>query len=99
MKLSLNDKDNKRVCQLDNDAALLGSYPIEDNMIVHVSFTAVTGVLGCGFTVQILFMFLTDPLKLLNNELKHDIGDPTSSVSQVCSKLILGCYKEKSCQC
>ncbi|XP_071080298.1 tubulin-folding cofactor B-like [Haliotis cracherodii] len=36
MKLSLNDKDNKRVCQLDNDAALLGSYPIEDNMIVHV---------------------------------------------------------------
>ncbi|XP_046578955.1 tubulin-folding cofactor B-like [Haliotis rubra] len=36
MKLSLNDKDNKMVCQLDNEAALLGSYPVEDNMIIHV---------------------------------------------------------------
>ncbi|XP_062579388.1 tubulin-folding cofactor B-like [Saccostrea cucullata] len=36
MKLEVYDADNKLVCKLDNDDALLGSYPIEDGMRIHV---------------------------------------------------------------
>ncbi|XP_076441926.1 tubulin-folding cofactor B-like [Babylonia areolata] len=35
MKLSAYDKDNKLVCHLDNDDALLGSYPIDSGMKIH----------------------------------------------------------------
>lgn len=37
MKLELYNKENKLVCPLDNDGALLGSYPIEDGMRIHVN--------------------------------------------------------------
>lgn len=37
MKLEVYDRDNKLVCKLDNDNALLGSYPIDDGMRIHVS--------------------------------------------------------------
>ncbi|KAL5009224.1 hypothetical protein ScPMuIL_014805 [Solemya velum] len=37
MKLELFDKENKRVCILDNDDAMLGSYPVEDGMRIHVT--------------------------------------------------------------
>ena len=37
MKLEAYDRDNKLVCKLDNDGALLGSYPIDDGMIIHAS--------------------------------------------------------------
>jgi tubulin-specific chaperone B len=30
-------KDDSFVCRLDNNDALLGSYPIDDNMRLHVS--------------------------------------------------------------
>lgn len=36
MKLSAHDKDNKLVCDLDNEDALLGSYPIDSGMRIHV---------------------------------------------------------------
>lgn len=36
MQLELFTKDNKLVCPLNNDEALLGSYPIEDGMRLHV---------------------------------------------------------------
>lgn len=36
MKLSAFDKENKLVCCLDNDDALLGSYPIDSGMRIHV---------------------------------------------------------------
>lgn len=36
MKLELYDKDNKLVCKFDNDDALLGSYPADDGMRLHV---------------------------------------------------------------
>ncbi|KAK7103366.1 tubulin-folding cofactor B-like [Littorina saxatilis] len=36
MKLFAYDKENKLVCALDNDDALLGSYPIDSGMILHV---------------------------------------------------------------
>lgn len=37
MKLEAYDRDNKLVCKLDDNNALLGSYPIDDGMIIHVS--------------------------------------------------------------
>lgn len=36
MKLSVLDKDSKYVCNLDNDDALLGSYPVDSGMKIHV---------------------------------------------------------------
>ena len=39
MQLEVYDKDDKVVCQLDNDEALLGSYPIDDGMRIHVGTT------------------------------------------------------------
>lgn len=36
MKLSVLDKDNKFVCNLDNDETLLGSYPVDSGMKIHV---------------------------------------------------------------
>ncbi|XP_063621930.1 tubulin-folding cofactor B [Cydia splendana] len=36
MKLKLFDSKNNYVCDIDNDNALLGSYPIDDGMRIHV---------------------------------------------------------------
>ncbi|KAK7488664.1 hypothetical protein BaRGS_00020117 [Batillaria attramentaria] len=36
MKLSVLDKDNKFICNLDNDESLLGSYPVDSGMKIHV---------------------------------------------------------------
>ncbi|KAH3875072.1 hypothetical protein DPMN_038334 [Dreissena polymorpha] len=36
MRLELYTNENRLVCQLDNDLAMLGSYPIEDGMRIHV---------------------------------------------------------------
>ena len=36
MQLEVYNKDNELVCRLDNDEALLGSYPIDDGMRIHV---------------------------------------------------------------
>lgn len=36
MKLELYDKENKLICKMDNNEAMLGSYPIEDGMRIHV---------------------------------------------------------------
>lgn len=36
MELEIYDKDDKLVCQLTNNDALLGSYPIDDGMRLHV---------------------------------------------------------------
>lgn len=36
MKLSVYNKDNQLVCDVDNDDALLGSYPIDSGMRIHV---------------------------------------------------------------
>jgi hypothetical protein len=41
MKLELRSKDNKLVCEMANDDVMLGSYPVEDNMIIHVSMVFV----------------------------------------------------------
>lgn len=35
-QLEVYDTSNKAVCKLDNDDALLGSYPIDDGMRIHV---------------------------------------------------------------
>lgn len=40
MKLQLMDKEGKLVGALDNDEALLGSYPVDDGMKIHVSHGA-----------------------------------------------------------
>lgn len=37
MKIQVYNKDNELVCKLDTDEALLGSYPIDDGMRLHVS--------------------------------------------------------------
>ncbi|KAH9641201.1 hypothetical protein HF086_004588 [Spodoptera exigua] len=36
MKLKLYDKKNGYICDIDNDEALLGSFPIDDGMRIHV---------------------------------------------------------------
>lgn len=36
MKLKVYNSQNKYICDVDNDDALLGSYPIDDGMRVHV---------------------------------------------------------------
>ncbi|VVC98121.1 unnamed protein product [Leptidea sinapis] len=36
MKLKVYDQKNNFVCDIDNDNALLGSYPIDDGMRIHV---------------------------------------------------------------
>ncbi|XP_054271771.1 tubulin-folding cofactor B-like isoform X2 [Macrosteles quadrilineatus] len=36
MKIKVFNKDNELVCTLDNDDALLGSYPIDDGMRFHI---------------------------------------------------------------
>ena len=36
MDLEVYNEQNKLICKLDNDAAMLGSYPLEDNMRLHV---------------------------------------------------------------
>ena len=37
MNLEVYNEQNKLICKLDEDSNLLGSYPIEDNMRLHVS--------------------------------------------------------------
>lgn len=37
MILDVFNKDNQHVCKLDNDDALLGSYPVDDGMRIHVT--------------------------------------------------------------
>lgn len=36
MQVEAYTKDNKFVCKLENDSALLGSYPLDDGMRLHV---------------------------------------------------------------
>ncbi|KAG7299206.1 hypothetical protein JYU34_017757 [Plutella xylostella] len=36
MQLKLYDKKNNYKCDIDNNSALLGSYPIDDGMMIHV---------------------------------------------------------------
>lgn len=36
MQLKLYDKKNNYKCDIDNNNALLGSYPIDDGMRIHV---------------------------------------------------------------
>lgn len=36
MKLELYNKENKLVCKMDNDSAMLGSFPVDDGMRLHV---------------------------------------------------------------
>lgn len=36
MKLKVYDVKNNYVCDVDDDNALLGSYPIDDGMRIHV---------------------------------------------------------------
>ena len=42
MKLQVFGKDDKLVCDLDNNDALLGSYPVDDDMRIHVSSDRLT---------------------------------------------------------
>ena len=36
MEVQLLDRDGMFLCVLNNDSALLGAYPVEDNMRLHV---------------------------------------------------------------
>lgn len=36
MKIKLYDNKNNFVCDIANDEALLGSYPVEDGMRIHI---------------------------------------------------------------
>lgn len=36
MAIEIHNKEKQFVCSLTNDSALLGSYPIDDGMTIHV---------------------------------------------------------------
>lgn len=36
MTIKLYDSKNRFICDIDNNDALLGSYPVEDGMRIHV---------------------------------------------------------------
>ena len=36
MQLQLLDGDGKLICEMDNDSAILGSYPVENGHKIHV---------------------------------------------------------------
>lgn len=38
MNLEVHNKENQFVCALTNDNSLLGSFPIDDGMRIHVMF-------------------------------------------------------------
>lgn len=38
MKIEVYDKNEKLICVLDNGQRLLGSYPIDDGMRIHVRY-------------------------------------------------------------
>ena len=38
MEVQLLDKEGRLLCVLDNNDALLGAYPVDDNMRLHVCF-------------------------------------------------------------
>lgn len=50
MKLELYNKENKLLCNLDNDSAMLGSYPVEDGFRLHVS------------SLRFFFLYRVNPL-------------------------------------
>lgn len=42
MKIEVYDKNDKLICKLDDGQRLLGSYPIDDGMRIHVKYIYVT---------------------------------------------------------
>ena len=46
MRLSLFDKQDQFVCYMDSETALLGSFPVDEGMRLHVSVPG--WGLGCG---------------------------------------------------
>ena len=46
MQLELFNKDNKLICQLDNDGKMLGSYPVDDGMRIHVRYAEFKKCIG-----------------------------------------------------
>ena len=55
MKLQVFGKDDKLVCDLDNNDALLGSYPVDDDMRIHVSSDY---IMTSGLCMNYMFIFL-----------------------------------------
>ena len=43
MMLTVYGKDGKKICALDNDEALLGSYPVDDGMTLHAEDPTIKG--------------------------------------------------------
>ena len=56
MQLQLLDADGKLICELDNDDAPLGSYPVQDGFRLHVSSGFVAGGLTRAGRGTPLFM-------------------------------------------
>ena len=54
MKVTVLDKENQLVCHLDNDDALLGSYPIDSGMIIYVRWTYNMICVGVSVCVHIM---------------------------------------------
>ena len=53
MDLEVFDERDKFVCKLDNNVALLGSYPIENNMRIHVCICVNTYIRTCIYNLYI----------------------------------------------
>ena len=53
MEVQLLDKEGKLLCVLDNDDALLGAYPVDDNMRLHVCFINLLFI-HWGYNVMLL---------------------------------------------
>ena len=46
MTITVFDKDEKKVCTIDDDNAILGSFPVDDGMRLHVEDSSKTRCVG-----------------------------------------------------
>ena len=51
-------KDQKIVCKIDDDTALLGSYPVDDDMILHVSLHGIFPSYFSFYNFWLFFYFV-----------------------------------------
>lgn len=57
MQLQLLDGDGKFICEMDNDTAVLGSYPVENGHKIHVCDHECTDFIAKGITEPREFLY------------------------------------------
>ena len=61
MQLTVLDKAGNKICLLDDNARLLGSFHVDDGMTIHVriqEFSLLKKIIFCKIRVNLIFGFL-----------------------------------------